>query len=90
MLLRCEPELLDFSDLRGSQTLRLSSSGEGGCVAYKVRTTAPQQFAVAPVIGLLKPGEHVDVRGECAANGPFPSPLRPRPSQYTRVQMCEQ
>ncbi len=97
MLLRCEPALLEFSaDSRAgsSQTLRLSSSAgarAGGCVAYKVRTTAPQQFAVAPVIGLIKPGECVDVRGECATNERASCPACALSADvFANVRMCGQ
>lgn len=72
MLLRCEPEELEFVGIPPqTQTLQLSNAvgGSGGSVAYKVRTTAPQQFSVAPVIGLLKPGERIDVRGTREAVG---------------------
>lgn len=68
MLLCCETERLDFAEGEPTQTLRLQSdarSTAGAVVAYKVRTTAPQRFAVVPVIGLIKPGEHIDVRGTC-------------------------
>ena len=67
MLLRCEPEELDFTGVPPqTQTLQLSNAVGGSretVVAYKVRTTAPQRFSVTPVIGLLKPGERIDVRG---------------------------
>ena len=64
MLLRCEPEALDFGEA-GEAVLRLyNTSAAAACVAYKVRTTAPQRFAVSPVIGLLGPSGCVNVRGE--------------------------
>ena len=61
-LLRCGPEELAFSATPQAKPITLCNTSSSA-VAFKVKTTAPLRFAVAPVSGLIQPGQSIDVRG---------------------------
>jgi hypothetical protein len=61
-LLRCGPEELAFSATPQAKPITLRNTSSSA-VAFKVKTTAPLRFAVAPVSGLIQPGQSIDVRG---------------------------
>ena len=66
MMLRCAPESLVFAPLPSGaappQSVSLRNADLNSAVAFKVKTTEPRRFGVAPVCGLIGPGQEVMVR----------------------------
>lgn len=63
-LLSLEPaQVLRFAAGYGEeqQTLKLTNK-HSGCVAFKVKSTAPKSYLVRPSSGTLKPHEHLEVK----------------------------
>ena len=97
MLLRCEPAELAFKPLPSGaappQGFTLRNTDAVSAVAFKVRTTEPRRFGVAPVCGLIAPGQEVTVRvtlkkNAAPAEGEAEAPV-PFRIMATRVQEAD-
>ncbi|XP_012286682.1 motile sperm domain-containing protein 2 [Orussus abietinus] len=62
-LLSVEPDVIVLyrGKAEPSGTITLKNLTTEKCVTYKIKTTTPEKFKVHPRIGILRPGEKVDV-----------------------------